>query len=275
VRAAHILGMGVDLLPEYYAAWGYSGHWDGRGDRANLIVYPYWLITALQWAMATRDPMSSGHGYAQNIMMWSPMRSPGEGLEWEELADVGALVYGARDAVHPLGGYKAKAYPAFFHGQRSVLKDSLTADDQTYPRIYSKRTPDHLARAGDMPGPSFEYHMFREATGMELSEREFEQLAERVFNVERSLQVRNWGRSRQVDEQVIPYFEQVENWANPLVGERVGLDRAQFATLLDEYYTLRGWDTTTGRPTRTRLEALGLKDVADGLAAASLLPEGR
>jgi aldehyde:ferredoxin oxidoreductase len=74
---------------------------------------------------------------------------------------------------------------------------------------------------------------------------------------------------------VIPYFEQVENWANPLVGERVGLDRAQFSTLLDEYYALRGWDTATGRPTRARLETLGLKDVADGLAAASLLPEGR
>jgi aldehyde:ferredoxin oxidoreductase len=59
------------------------------------------------------------------------------------------------------------------------------------------------------------------------------------------------------------------------VGERVGLDREQFGKLLDEYYALRGWDTTTGRPTRPRLEALGLADVADGLAAANLLPEER
>ncbi|NLG27058.1 MAG: hypothetical protein GX557_04055 [Chloroflexi bacterium] len=272
VRAAHTLGMGVDLLPAHYAAWGYSGHWDGRGDHANLVVYPYWLVTAIQWAMATRDPMSSGHGYAQNIMMWSPMRSPGEGLDWEELADVGALVYGTRDAVHPLSGYKDKAFPAFFHGQRSVLKDSLTADDQTYPRIYSKRTPDHLARTEGMLGPEFEYHMYRHATGTELSEAEFQGLAERVFNLERALQVRNWDRSRSVDEQVVPYFEQHENIANPLVGERMPLDRQQFASLLDEYYTLRGWDTATGRPTRARLEALGLADVADELAAAGKLP---
>lgn len=119
-----------------------------------------------------------------------------------------------------------------------------------------------------MLGPEFEYHMYWHATGAELSEAEFQGLAERVFNLERALQVRNWDRSRSVDEQVVPYFEQHENIANPLVGERMPLDRQQFASLLDEYYTLRGWDTATGRPTRARLEALGLADVADELAAA-------
>jgi len=273
VRAAQILGIGEELIPDFYTAWGFSGHWDGRGDRANLVVFPYWLVTAIQWAMSTRDPMSSGHGYAQNIMMWSPMRSPGDGLDWEELTAVGAMVYGTPQAVHPLSGYEAKAYPAVFHGHRSVLKDSLTTDDQVYPRIYSKKTPDHLARAGDMVGPSFEYHMFRLATGMDITEAEFEQMAERVFNLERSLQIRNWGRSRQVDEQVIPYFERVENWVNPFVGESKGLDRAQFHNLLDEYYRLRGWDTTSGRPTRSKLEQLGLADVADTLGRLGLLPD--
>ncbi|MCL6429267.1 MAG: hypothetical protein K6V36_00225 [Anaerolineae bacterium] len=265
VRAARILGMGEELIPDFYTAWGFAGHWDGRGDRANLIVFPYWLVTALQWAVSTRDPMSSGHGYAQNIMMWSPMRSPGEGLDWEELADVGEKVYGTRQAVHPLSGYEAKAYPAVFHGHRSVIKDSLTLDDQAYPRIYSKRTPDHLARAGGMPGPSFEYHMFRLATGLDLSELDFEQLAERVFNLERCLQIRNWGRSRAVDEQVIPCFERVENWVNPFLGEGKGLDRDRFASLLDEYYALRGWDPATGRPTRRKLLELRLADVAAAL----------
>jgi hypothetical protein len=272
MRAAGILHLGEDIVKLYYTAWGFAGHWDGHGDKINLIVFPYWLVTALQWAMATRDPLSSGHGYSQNIMMWSPMRSPGEGLDWEELAAVGAMVYGSRDAVHPLSGYKDKAYPAIHEGHRSVLKDSLTVDDQTYPRIYSKRTPDHLARAGDMLGPSFEYHMFRLATGMELSELEFEQMAERVINQERALQIRNWGRSRQVDEQVIPYFSSREEWVNPFVGEGQGLDVAKFQVLMDEYYQKRGWDVASGRPTRTKLEELGLKDVADDLATRGLLP---
>ena len=263
VRAADILGFGQDLIPEFYTAWGFAGHWDGRGDRANVVIFPYWLVTALQWAVGTRDPMSSGHGYAQNIMMWSPMRALDEGLDWETIADVGAEMYGTRDAVHPASGYKDKAYPAVVHGHRSVMKDSLTLDDQAYPRIYSHKTPDHFARAANgVEGPAFEYHMFRLVTGMEISEHEFEQMSERVFNLERALQVRNWDRTRQVDEAVIPYFEQVENWINPYIGEGVGLDREKFSSLLDEYYALRGWDKVTGRPTTEKLVELGLSDVA-------------
>jgi aldehyde:ferredoxin oxidoreductase len=144
-------------------------------------------------------------------------------------------------------------------------------DDQAFPRIYSNKTADHFARAADgTPGPAFEYHMFRLATGMEISEAEFEGMAERIFNLERGLQVRNWDRSRSVDERVIPHFESIENWVNPYVGEGIGLDRTQFALLLDEYYTLRGWDVTTGRPTVAKLNELGLADVAAELAQQGL-----
>lgn len=271
VRAAKILGMGEELIPEFYAAWGFAGHWDGRAE-CNPIVFPYWLVSALQWAVSSRDPMGNGHGYAQNIMGWSPALSPEDGLDWETLADVGAKVYGTRQAVHPESGYEAKAYPAVWHGHRSMVKDSVTVDDQMYPRIYSHLTADHFARAANgMEGPLFEYHMFKLATGMEISADEFDQMAERAFNVARALEIRNWDRSRDVDEQVIPYFEQIENWSNPLIGERLGLDREQFGKLLDEYYTLRGWDPKTGRPTRGKLEQLGLSDVADELAGLGLV----
>src|SRR5690606_481121 len=141
------------------------------------------------------------------------------------------------------------------------LKDCLTVDDQSYPRIYSNKTPDHFARAADgTSGPSFEYHMFKYATGMDLGEADFDGLAERVLNLERAIQVRNWERSRTVDETVIPYFSQIENWVNPFVGVGLGLDRTQFAPLLDEFYALRGWDPQTGRPTPEKLGALGLAD---------------
>jgi aldehyde:ferredoxin oxidoreductase len=279
VRAAKILGVGEELVGDYYTAWGFAGHWDGRGDKINIIVFPYWLVTALQWAMDTRDPMASGHGYAQNIMNWSPMWTPDEGLDWEAIADVAAKVYGTRQAAHPLSGYEAKAWPAIWHGHRSIIKDSVTVDDQAYPRIYSNKTEDHFARAEfmahgrtvSMPGPSFEYHMFRLATGMELSEAEFEQMAERVFNLERAVLVRNWERSRAVDEMVIPHFSKIENWVNPYIGHGLGLDREKFARLLDEYYTLRGWDPQTGRPTSARLEELGLSDVAQELLKRGLI----
>ena len=273
VRAAHILGMGERYIDDFYTAWGFAGHWDGHGDKINLIVFPFWLVPALQWATATRDPMASGHGYAQNIMNWSPMFSGEDGLGWETIADVAANVYGTRQAAHPLSGYEAKAYPAIFHGHRSIIKDSVTVDDQAYPRIYSLKTPDHFARAENgMPGPSFEYHMFRHATGMQISEAEFEGMAERIFNLERAVQVRNWDRSRAVDEQVIPHFTDMENWVNPLLGEGVSLDLGKFSKLLDEYYTLRGWDPASGRPTAEKLAALGLADVAEELARLGKIP---
>ena len=87
------------------------------------------------------------------------------------------------------------------------------------------------------------------------------------------MQVRNWGRSRAVDEQVIPHFTRIENWVNPVLGEGVGLDLEKFAVLLDEYYTLRGWDVATGRPTAAKLRELGLADVAAELTGLGLAAE--
>jgi aldehyde:ferredoxin oxidoreductase len=264
-RAPDILGFGREFADEYYAAWGYAGHWDGHGNRINEIFFPFWLVPALQWAMDTRDPLSSGHGYAQNIMTWSKHLSPQAGLDWDTIAEVAARVYGSRSAAHIRSGYEDKAFPAFWHGQRSVIKDSLLVDDQIFPRIYSEKTPDHFARALDMDGPSFEYHMFTAATGLDISEAEFERMAERVFNIERAVLVRNYGRDRAMDETVIPYFSKVEWWTNPELGERQALDVERFRRLMDEYYTLRGWDPRTGWPTRRRLEELDLRDIADEL----------
>jgi aldehyde:ferredoxin oxidoreductase len=50
------------------------------------------------------------------------------------------------------------------------------------------------------------------------------------------------------------------------------IDRAKFEQLKDRYYELRGWDKKTGRPTRVKLEELGLNDVAETLAGSGKLP---
>ena len=41
--------------------------------------------------------------------------------------------------------------------------------------------------------------------------------------------------------------------------------------MLDDYYTLRGWDRKTGLPTRQKLEELGLVDVANDLESIGKL----
>jgi hypothetical protein len=148
-------------------------------------------------------------------------------IHWDRIACTTCMsCYGSRQAVHPASGYEQKAGPAVFHGHRSVIKDSLTVDDQSFPRIYSNKTADNLARTDSgLAGPAFESEMFSLATGMDIDEAGLEQMAGRVFNLERALRVRNWGRSREVDEQVIPAFDQMENWTNPYVGKRQRLDR--------------------------------------------------
>jgi len=264
-RAPALLGFGEDVIKPLYAAWGYAGHWDGHGDHANPIIYPFWLVTALQWAVDVRDPLASGHGYGQVIMNWSPMVNPENGLSWETIKRVGGMVWRGERAADVQSTYEDKAFPAVFEGNRSILKDSLTLDDQMYPRIFSAKTTDGYARADGMEGPQFEWHMFSEATGSKMSYEDLDRAAERVVNLERALQIRLYGRSRREDEVVIPYLEAEENLVNPFFGSKQRLDRGKFLDLMDQYYDLRGWDKVSGWPTRGKLLELGLPDVAERL----------
>ncbi|MBM4319167.1 MAG: hypothetical protein FJ125_04215 [Deltaproteobacteria bacterium] len=52
------------------------------------------------------------------------------------------------------------------------------------------------------------------------------------------------------------------------------LDRAEFEQAKTLIYRRMGWDPRGGAPTRDKLVALGQAEVADGLAALGLLPEG-
>jgi aldehyde:ferredoxin oxidoreductase len=272
VRGCERLGIGKERLDQLFPAWGYAGHWDGHGDRINYVFFPYWVVSAVQWAVDTRDPISSAHGYAQNIMGWSKICSPVHGLDWERIMEVSARVYGTPVSTDPRGGYEGKAFPAWWEGNRSVMKDSLPVGDQVFPRIYSRKTEDNFARAGDMEGPSFERNMFESLTGIGWGDAGLEKASERVLQLERALLVRNFGRSRADDECLVPYFERTEHLTNPFIGRSVGMDAALFRGVLDEYYALRGWDRATGRPLRTTLERFGLDAEAELLEKDGLLP---
>ena len=49
------------------------------------------------------------------------------------------------------------------------------------------------------------------------------------------------------------------------------LDRVKFEEMKREYYQLRGWDAESGLQTRTKLEELKLKDIADELEKRKLV----
>ena len=277
--AAQRLNLGIEWMRRYYTGWGYAGHWDGHGDFVNPIVYPFWIVGALHWAMDTRDPASSTHGYVQNVIFRGPFgrRHGGDPpITWDHMRGIGQRVYGRADTLDPLSGYEGKAIPAAYHGVRAIMKDCLPTDDQVFPLIYSDHSEDRFSRivdpsgSGTIDGPDVDAAILRAGTGLDWDTAAFEHAAERVLNLERAVTIRHWGRTRAMDERVIPSFEYDEDHVNPKVGVRKKLDREQFLPVMDEYYRLRGWDVKTGWPTEEQLERLGLEGVyAEMVAGAS------
>lgn len=266
--AANILGMGQHLARQRYPGWGHAAHCDAFGWGG--VTFPFWLVSALQWLSDTRDPFNSGHGYLWAASATEQAAELDSGTERMTALDrvrvVGQHVYRSPDAVDPYSGYKDKAYPGYYQTLRSVIKDCVPVDAH-FPLIYRETAPDGYWRlpdifgVGEIEGPAIEYHLFAAGTGVPWLEEEFMRAAERVCTLERALQVRHWARDREMDEMVLPYFEQTEPCPSPFLDKCHGLDREQFRPVADEFYALHGWDIGTGWPTRERLDELGLGDL--------------
>ncbi len=102
-------------------------------------------------------------------------------------------------------------------------------------------------------------------TGWEITPAEIEKIGERIYTAERAFNVLAFGDGRAYDTLPKRLLEEPMP-EGPSKGHVVRLHE-----MLDEYYKLRGWKE--GRPTREKLEELGLKWVADLLEEEGLLPE--
>jgi len=271
-RAPDILGCGQDLIEQVYPAWGQASHWDGHGSFGGP-VYPYWLVTGLQWAMDTRDPLGGGHGHTSNFARMAQAVPLDDAGTWEKARELSERVYGSRHAADPWSGYEGKAHAASYHCDMNPLKDALGICDNAFPLIVDMGAEDLALRSGGVEGRHFEHYLAEPALGLGLSSEAFYRIGTRIFTLERALQIRNSGRDRQTDETIIPYLCQREVNPSPFTGERMALDAEGFRKLMDEFYELRGWDRLTGRPKGSALEALGMQDVAAGLEGCGGLPE--
>jgi len=97
-------------------------------------------------------------------------------------------------------------------------------------------------------------------TGWDVNAAELMKTGERVFNLCRAFNARE-GITRKEDR--LPGRMAEPLTAGPTRGQ--ALDPATLELMLDDYYELRAWDRTTGIPTRSKLEELGLKSAADEL----------
>jgi len=95
-------------------------------------------------------------------------------------------------------------------------------------------------------------------TGLEVSAEEVAQVGERIVNIERAYIVRE-GVRRSSDTLPKRFLEEPVR-KGPSAGHVIELSR-----MLDEYYSVRGWDPESGVPTEAKLRELGLQNVAEDL----------
>ena len=101
-------------------------------------------------------------------------------------------------------------------------------------------------------------------TGWNYTVKDIEIIGERIYNAERAFNVLAFGDGRKYDTLPKRLLEEPMP-EGPAKGHVVKLE-----PMLNEYYKLRGW--VDGRPTRAKLEELGLKWIADRLEKEGLLP---
>ena len=107
------------------------------------------------------------------------------------------------------------------------------------------------------------------ATGFDITPRELLRAGERVFNLEKLLNVRA-GFSREDDRIPPVYLQNIEVPLPAREGERYLTDwfgrrltREDLEGMLDNYYEERGWDIQRGMPTKSKLTELGLEQFAE------------
>jgi len=104
------------------------------------------------------------------------------------------------------------------------------------------------------------------ATGVSYDFKKLLECGERICNVEKAFNAR-LGLTRKDDTVPLRFLEEPIS-AGPRKGEHLG---SVLPKMLDEYYEARGWDKETGLPTRSKLESLGLKEIADELESTGHL----
>jgi len=105
------------------------------------------------------------------------------------------------------------------------------------------------------------------ATGWNMTMKEYMQVGERAIDLTRAFNARE-GATRKDDQLPKRLMEPLPDGTfagKPFTQEMLD-------NMLDNYYELRGWDRKTGVPTRTKLETIGLKFVADELEKTANLP---
>ena len=197
-----------------------------------------------------------------------------KGLELPAYDVRGAKAHGLNYATSYTGADHNRGYafqeifgiPIPFAVDRLDVKDKgkLTKWNQDV-RLATCDAPTMCAFLLDMAVPAIATkntaNLMEAVTGLIYDDEGIERVGERINNLARAFNVRE-GFTRADD--TLPERLMTE----PLPGGASKghyISKDDLKTMLDEYYTVRGWDLETGAPSREKLVELGLEYVADEL----------
>jgi aldehyde:ferredoxin oxidoreductase len=237
-RAAEKLGpAAIKIYEDQYPANGYMAH-----HLRNVA-------SALHWAMDTRDPFNSCHDYL--IFGVAPIVATYFGLPG---GDIKAPEKGA-DFMGTKMVYERAEHLAAWVQNHQSLKNSL-------PICEYSSYPSSFLHPPKMDIRVFESSILSAITGLDYDAGRLWEAGERIWNLRRAIMVRRENRERKDDTIGHLWLERTVAGGQSLAAP---LDRTQWDGLVTRYYELRGWSPQNGRPTKARLEALGMKNVAEKL----------
>lgn len=243
----------IHILRVLEFAFGFMAHREGRiGDLEPL---PYWAVSALMYASASRDPCIGTH---TAYMQLANVTLNDAGRTRDKLRKLSKQLWGSEEGFE--ANFECIAPVAIWAQHQNIIMDSLPLCEMAFPRTIGGFHSEEEWWSSPDTQTDLEIgaRLLSAVTGTTFTNQDLERAANRVFNVERALLTR-WGRDRSLDETVEPQFEL------PCSSDGTRLDKPLFDRLLEEYYHLRGWDADRGWPTRKTLEALDIDDVADQL----------
>ncbi len=250
----------------------------GTGE---IFVYDprMYITTGIFYALEPKRPIQQLHEISMLMLHWHAWKESLEGayVSTDTVRMIGAKFWGSELSAD-FSTYENKALAAKMIQDRQYANECLVLCNYSWPIAHVRHSTDHV---GDS---TVESRIFSAVTGKEADELSLYRIGERVFNLQRSILIREGRQGRDADK--LPEFSYTVplQWSaykpecrfNPeflLPGENgktiskegAVIDRDKFDKVMDEYYALRRWDIRSGLQTDEKLQELGLGDVAEGL----------
>ncbi|MDY0242062.1 MAG: aldehyde ferredoxin oxidoreductase [Rhodospirillaceae bacterium] len=237
--------------------------WSRRGWPVHHASEANSQVGALINCLFNRDPMNHSH---INLI--------GSGLPIEIKKAVSGELFGTPDAFDDVKNYtpmnEGKARYTKWAINRMTLHNALTLCNWVWPMTVSPLKSRNYR--GDM---ELEARYFTAVTGEPATAESLDLACERIFNLFRAYTVKcmnTMDMRRKHDDTIAPWVFDKDPNKTPFTKGTDKMERADMQKAFTLFYEEMGWHPALGCPTRQSLERVGLRDVADDLAAHNLLP---